>query len=191
MTERKRQILQSAQAILKKKGYAATSVRDIAKSLEIEPASLYSHFSSKEDILKLTCFDMASKFDEAIQEINTLYFDAEQQLRMAIREHVQILTSHLDSAIIFLRDWRNLTGESHLKFIEKRNSYENGIRKIIQTGIDEGRFNESDIKFATLTVLSSVNWIVEWYNPNGKLNATQIAEKLSNFILSGLIKNKL
>jgi hypothetical protein len=39
--------------------------------------------------------------------------------------------------------------------------------------------------------LSSVNWIVEWYNPNGKLNATQIAEKLSNFILSGLIKNKL
>ena len=191
MTERKRQILQSAQAVLKKKGYAVTSVRDIAKSLEMEPASLYSHFSSKEDILKLTCFDMASKFDRAIQEINTLYFDAEQQLRMAIREHVQILTSHLDSAIIFLRDWRNLTGESFSEFVEKRNSYEKGIRKIIQTGIDEGRFNESDIKFATLTVLSSVNWIVEWYNPEGKLSPTQIAEKLSNFILSGLIKNKL
>ena len=191
MTERKRQVLASAQRILKKKGYASTSVRDIAKALSMEPASLYSHFSSKEDMLKLTCFDMANKFENAINEINNLYFDGEQQLRMAIKQHVEILTFNLDSAIIFLRDWRNLSGESLDLFIQKRNTYEQGIQKIIQTGIDEGRFSEIDVKFATLTILSSVNWIVEWYNPEGNLNPTQIAQKLSDFILSGLIKNNL
>ena len=188
MTKRKKEILSLSQSVLKEKGYAATSVRDIAKALDMEPASLYSHFKSKEDILKITCFEMADKFELAVKEVNDIYFNAEEKLRMAIKLHVEILTSHLDSALIFIRDWRNLTGESLDQFIAKRNVYEAGFREIVQTGIDEGVFKETDKKFAALTILSSVNWIVEWYKPNGTLNPEQIAEKLSAFILSGLEK---
>jgi AcrR family transcriptional regulator len=188
MTDRKKQIISNAQKVVKDKGYAATSVRDIAKALDMEPASLYSHFDSKEDILKITCFEMADKFELAIKEVNDIYFNAEEKLRMAIKFHVQILTENLDAAIIFIRDWRNLSEESLSSFIEKRNIYEEGIKEIIHTGIYEEVFNETDTKFAALTILSSVNWIVEWYNPNGKLNSEEIAEKLSNFILTGLKK---
>ena len=191
MTERKREILASSQSVLKEKGYAATSVRDIAKALEMEPASLYSHFKNKEDILKITCFDMADKFELAVREVNDIYFNAEEKLRLAIKLHVEILTQNLDSAIIFIRDWRNLTGTALEQFLTKRNAYEKGFREIVQTGIDEGVFNETDKKFAALTILSSVNWIVEWYKVDGKLNAEQIADKLSNFILSGLRKEMI
>ncbi|MFT4875428.1 MAG: AcrR family transcriptional regulator [Bacteroidia bacterium] len=189
MTERKKEILALSQSVLKEKGYAATSVRDIAKALDMEPASLYSHFKNKEDILKITCFEMADKFELAVKEVNDIYFNAEEKLRMAIKLHVEILTQNLDSALIFIRDWRNLTGKSLEQFVAKRNVYEEGFREIVQTGIDEGIFNETDKKFAALTILSSVNWIVEWYKPDGNLNAEQIAEKLSNFILSGLKKD--
>ncbi len=191
MTERKKQIISRAQKVVKDKGYAATSVRDIAKALNMEPASLYSHFNSKEDILAITCFDMADKFELAVKDVNDIYFNAEEKLRTAIRYHVELLTQNLDAAIIFIRDWRNLSGESFDKFIVKRNIYEEGIREIVQTGIDEGIFNETDKKFAALTILSSVNWIVEWYKPKGKLNAKEIAEKLSDFILTGLKKEAL
>ena len=189
MTNRKREILAQSQSILKEKGYAATSVRDIAKVLEMEPASLYSHFKNKEDILKITCFEMADKFELAVKEVNDIYFNAAEKLRMAIKLHVEILTQNLDSAIIFIRDWRNLTGDTLEQFVSKRNLYEEGFKEIVQTGIDEGVFKETDKKFATLTILSSVNWIVEWYKPNGTLSAEQIADKLSNFILSGLEKD--
>jgi AcrR family transcriptional regulator len=189
MTKRKKEILVQSQGVLKEKGYAATSVRDIAKALEMEPASLYSHFKGKEDILKLTCFEMADKFELAVKEVNDIYFNAEEKLRMAIKLHVEILTQNLDSALIFIRDWRNLTGKSLEQFVAKRNVYEAGFREIVQTGMDEGVFKETDKKFAALTILSSVNWIVEWYQPDGNLNAEQIADKLSNFILSGLEKN--
>ena len=188
MTDRKKEILALSQSVLKEKGYAATSVRDIAKALEIEPASLYSHFKSKEDILQLTCFEMADKFELAIKEVNDIYFNAEEKLRMGIKLHVEILTQNLDSSLIFIRDWRNLTGTSILQFTAKRNVYEEGFREIVQTGINEGIFNDTDKKFAALTILSSVNWIVEWYQPDGNLDAKQIADKLSTFILSGLKK---
>lgn len=189
MTKRKKEILALAQNIIKEKGYAATSVRDIAKAIEMEPASLYSHFENKEDLLRITCFEMAEKFELAVKEVNDIYFNAEEKLRMAIQFHVEILTENLDSAIIFIRDWRNLTGDSLTEFIAKRNNYEVGVREIIQTGIDEGVFIDADKKFAALTILSSVNWIVEWYKPDGNLSAKEIADKLSDFILSGLEKD--
>jgi TetR/AcrR family transcriptional regulator, cholesterol catabolism regulator len=189
MTERKREILAASQNVLKEKGYAATSVRDIAKALSMEPASLYSHFKSKEDILKITCFDMADKLEIGIADVNDIYFNAEEKLRTAINLHVKVLTQNLNSAMIFIRDWRNLTGKSLDQFILKRNAYEAGFREIVQTGINEGIFNETDKKFAALTILSSVNWIVEWYKEDGSLSSEQIATKLSDFILSGLKKD--
>jgi TetR/AcrR family transcriptional regulator, cholesterol catabolism regulator len=154
-----------------------------------EPASLYSHFKSKEDILKITCFDMADKLELGIAEVNDIYFNAEEKLRIAINLHVKVLTQNLNSAMIFIRDWRNLTGKSLDQFILKRNAYEAGFREIVQTGINEGIFNETDKKFAALTILSSVNWIVEWYKEDGSLSSEQIATKLSDFILSGLKKD--
>ena len=84
MTERKKEILSLSQSVLKEKGYAATSVRDIAKALDMEPASLYSHFKSKEDILKITCFEMADKFELAVKEVNDIYFNAEEKLLLIL-----------------------------------------------------------------------------------------------------------
>ena len=189
-TERKREILAKSLELFKYKGYASTSVRDIAKALNIEPASLYSHIKTKEDILKISCFEMADKFELAIQEVNDIYFNAEEKLKMAIQFHVQILTENIDAGIVFMRDWRHLSDESKKKFIVKRNAYEQGLRDIIQSGIDEGNFVDTDVKFATLTILSSLNWIVEWYHPKGNLNAKEISEKLCSFILSGLKAGK-
>ena len=189
-TERKREILSTSQRLFKEKGYASTSVRDIAKALEIEPASLYSHIKTKEDILKITCFEMADKFELAIKEVNDIYFNAEERLKMAIQMHVEILTSNLDAAVVFIRDWRNLGPETKAAFIDKRNAYEEGIRQIIREGVEEGNFQETDIKIAALTILSSVNWIVEWYKPEGKLDPKALADKLCSFILTGLKAGK-
>ena len=132
---------------------------------------------------------MADKLEIGIAEVNDIYFNAEEKLRTAINLHVKVLTQNLNSAMIFIRDWRNLTGKSLDQFILKRNAYEAGFREIVQTGINEGIFNETDKKFAALTILSSVNWIVEWYKEDGSLSSEQIATKLSDFILSGLKKD--
>jgi AcrR family transcriptional regulator len=190
-TDRKREILAVSQRLFKENGYASTSVRDIARELSIEPASLYSHINTKEDILVAICFQMAERFELAIKEVNDIYFDAEQKLRMAINSHVHILTQNLDGAVVFMREWRNLNGEHLSQFLEKRNAYEAGIRTIVQNGIDEGLFVETDKKFASLTILSSVNWIVEWYKEDGDLSPKEIAEKLTDFILTGLKRNQL
>jgi TetR/AcrR family transcriptional regulator, cholesterol catabolism regulator len=48
---RRRQIEVAASELFRSQGYAATSVRDIARALDLQGASLYSHVASKEDVL--------------------------------------------------------------------------------------------------------------------------------------------
>jgi AcrR family transcriptional regulator len=186
--KRKDQIIYTASRLFREKGYAATSMRDIATELNIEAASLYHHIKSKEELLETICFDMAQKFITALKEVNDIYFSAEEKLRMAINFHVQIMTENIDQSAVFLNEWRGLQEPRLAEFKKLRDVYEAEFRTIIEQGEQEDIFDDVDTKFATLTILSTVNWIYQWYNPQGGMNPSQIATKLSDFILGGLRK---
>jgi AcrR family transcriptional regulator len=163
-------------------------MRDIAAQLGIEAASLYSHIKSKDEILETICFRMAEQFLQGIDEVNDLYFNAEEKLKMAIRSHINILANDLNASSVFLRDWRHLTEPKLSEFKELRNTYENGFKIILQNGEDENVFQTVDKKFAVLTILSALNWITEWYKPGGQMTPDEVAENLFNFIFTGLKK---
>ncbi|MBU6325847.1 MAG: TetR/AcrR family transcriptional regulator, partial [Bacteroidetes bacterium] len=86
--------------------------------------------------------------------------------------------------------WRHLGEPSLTAFKKLRDEYEGAFRAIIRNGEEEGVFHEVDHKFAALTILSSLNWVVEWYRPDGGMSADEIAERLTRFILSGLSKHQ-
>lgn len=185
---RKEHIVDAAAQLFKQKGYAASSMRDIATALNIEAASLYHHIKNKEEILDIICFSMASKFLSAIAEVNDIYFNAEEKLRKAILSHVEIITEDIDKSAVFLREWRSLPAQSLQDFMLLRNSYESEFTRIIENGIEEDVFEAVDKKFAVLSILSSVNWINEWYQAEGKMKPQEIAQQISNFVMGGLRK---
>lgn len=183
---RKEQLIKAAEKLFKEHGFEGTSMRDLASSLDIEAASLYSHIKSKDEILETICFRMADELIKSIDEVNDLYFNAEEKLRMAITNHVKIIARDLDASSVTLKEWRHLTKPKLKEFITLRNRYEEGFTKILVNGEHENVFDAPDKKFAVLTILSAVNWIVEWYNPKGKMTPDEIAEHLADFILTGL-----
>ncbi len=185
---RKEQIFLVAERLFREKGFMATSMRDIAGELGIEAASLYSHIKSKDEILETICFRMADQFQSAFEEVNDIYFNAEEKLKMAIASHVKILANDLNASSVFIREWRHLNEIKLHEFIVLRNKYESEFRKILETGEEENIFEVVDNKFAVLTILSSLNWITEWYKPEGSMSPDEIAEQLFNFILTGLKK---
>ncbi len=189
-TSRKEQILHVAAMLFSKKGYVGTSMRDIAEHMEIEAASLYNHISGKEELLHSICFSMADFFIQNIEEVNDIYFNGEEKLRMTVKGHVSILADNLPEAHVFLKEWKHLSEDNLTAFIKLRDIYENGIQEMLQTGIQENVFQEVDKRFATYTILASVNAIVDWYKPEGGMKPGEIADKLCDFILTGLKKEK-
>ena len=188
LSTRKSQIFSVAKNLFRERGYVATSMRDLAKEIGIEPASLYSHISSKGEILSSVCFGLADKFFLALQAINPSITKADEKLKAMIDGHVKVIAGELDAAAVFLHEWRFLSEPGLSNFKQQRHNYENEFRNIIQNGIDDGIFRDADVKFLTLSIFSSMNWIYDWYDPSGKMTIEEISEELSNLILSGIKK---
>ena len=184
---RKAQITEVAQNMFREKGYPATSMRDLAARIGIEPASLYSHIRSKEEILRTICFRIAEEFFNSIREVSKSTNSADIKLQNAIISHVEVIKNNADAFAVFYHDWRHLSEPDLSEFSAARREYENIFRAIVQEGIEEGIFKPMDVKFTVLTLFSSLNWIYHWFKPSGKMNPKEIGENLSSLILHGLM----
>ncbi|MFT6055332.1 MAG: AcrR family transcriptional regulator [Roseivirga sp.] len=186
---RKQQIEQKATVLFQERGYAATSMRDLAQVLGIEAASLYSHIKSKEEILQKICFRMAKEFFIAWQEVELETTSFSSKMEKAMIAHVKVITKDTDASAVFFNEWRHLSEPYLGDFLAMRDDYEGRFKKILKEGMSNGEFKNVDEKFMMLTILSSLNWTHNWYNPNGSLTPEDIGQRLSGLLLNGL-KNR-
>ncbi|MEZ4885040.1 MAG: TetR/AcrR family transcriptional regulator [Chitinophagales bacterium] len=186
-TDRKTHIRNIAQNLFRKQGYAATSMRNIADEVGIKAASLYNHFKNgKEEILADICFDIASQFFEAIEEVKKMEVSPTVMLGEALKAHVKVIMKNLDASAVFLHEWRSLDAENLQKFKAQRKRYERDFHQIVEKGIEGKEFKNVDVHFFCLGLFSAMNWLYDWYRPDGKLSPDDIADQLFHLLLDGL-----
>jgi AcrR family transcriptional regulator len=186
-TSKKKQVEITATALFQERGYAATSMRDMAQALGIEAASLYSHIKSKEEILQNICFRMARKFFEAMDEAFARESgSAAAKLERGIVAHIKVITEDTAASAVFFSEWRHMS-EPHLsEFLKMRQRYEGIFYDILKEGVEKGELKELDLKFTVLTLLSALNWTHNWFKPSGKMSAEEIGRNLASVMLNGL-----
>ena len=186
ISKTKDQIVAVAQNMFRSNGYAATSMREIAKEVGVEPASIYSHFKSKDEILKHICFKIADEFFEVQEPISNSISNPVIKLKRMITEHISVIMHNLDAATVFFIEWSFMKDSDLTEFVKMRERYEKGFRDVIQEGITSGDFRMMDVNFTVRLLFSIMNGIHEWYKPKGKVSPDEVGEKMSRFILSGL-----
>lgn len=186
---RKEQVIRSAAQLFREKGYAASSMRDLAQKLGIEAASLYSHIKSKEEILQYLCFDMATEFRKSLDEVEKQKVPASEKLRLGIIGHISVMAKDLIASAVFMNEHRHLSQPYLRDFLLLRINYINRFKSIIEDGIRTGEFKESiDKKLAVMTLFSSLNWMPMWYNPDSNIMPNEIGQQLADMLISGLKK---
>ncbi len=188
ISERKQQVISTAERLFSEKGYLATSVRDLAQALNIEAASLYSHVKSKEDLLWQIADRSANEFFNRVQPISDRELDTLEKLTLMIVEHIGVITDHLNASAVFFREWRHLGDVRRKQYAQRISDYEKMWREVIRQGIEEGLFKHYDDGFSTRTILSAINWTHTWYRPDGELTPREIGENLASFLLNGLVR---
>lgn len=165
-------------------GYHATSVRDLARALDLQPGALYNHFSSKEDVLFQIVNRAADQFLAAAERVNDL--EPAARLRSLIHGHVGVITANLGNATVFFHEWKFLEPTRRAHIAERRNGYEAHYRRVIADGVASGAFAPADPKFAALILLGALNWIYQWFRPDGPLSGEEVAERVYNFTARAL-----
>ena len=184
------EIIEAAVHLFNQNGYHATSMRDIARTVNIKKPSLYHYFDSKEGIL-LAIFEMG--MDQLISQLEAIVAsddDCLTKLRAAIHTHASAIADNPEGASVFLREDRGL-GEEYLEeYLAKRDHFERLLRAIVQECTDKGFFREADVAISVQALLGMVNWMTRWYRPEGRLSSLEIADLFVDLFLNGLLSDK-
>ena len=185
---RRREIDEVASELFHASGYAATSIRDIARALDIQGASLYAHVASKEDLLWAIVDQAASTFelaaDRAAEE--TAGGDAVERLAALVEAHVEVVTADPERSSVFVTEWRHLSGGRRGQIATRRDAYEARFRDAIADGVAIGAFAATDPAIAGTFILTALNGIATWYRPDGRLSADRIADQYVELALRSL-----
>ncbi|MBY0433266.1 MAG: TetR/AcrR family transcriptional regulator [Cyclobacteriaceae bacterium] len=186
---RKEQVIRKAAELFREKGYAASSMRDLAQKLGIEAASLYSHIKSKEEILQNLCFDMATEFRKSLDEVEKQKVSASEKLKNGIIGHIKVMAKDLTASAVFMNEHRHLSQPYLRDFLLLRINYINRFKDIIEEGVSNGEFKDTiDKKLAVMTLFSSLNWMPQWYDPNANLVPADLGNQLADMLVTGLKK---
>jgi AcrR family transcriptional regulator len=185
---RRQAIEDVASDLFRERGYAGTSIRDIARALSVQGASLYAHVDSKEDVLWAIVDRAAERFeaagDRAEREADTRRAgDPAEAIAALVRAHVEVLTADVDEASVFVHEWRALGEMRRSAILARRDAYEARFRRRIEEGIAVGAFAMTDPAVAATTLLTALNGVATWYDPEGRLPPARIADHLVDLAL--------
>lgn len=185
-TDRRIEILKSAAAAFRHRGYHGASVDEIASALEMTKGNLYYYFKNKEEIL-FACHDYS--LDVLLTLMSEVQADAtppDAKLRKLVLAFIHLILDELQGTALTL-DLQALSPALLKRVIAKRDRFDHGMREIIQDGIDQGLFRPGDPKMVEFAIMGAVNWISKWFDPAGPLTSDQIGESFTDYLVSGLL----
>ncbi|TAL32361.1 MAG: TetR/AcrR family transcriptional regulator [Spirochaetes bacterium] len=181
-------IISKSSSLFWEKGYAETSMKDIAGECGFRPANIYNFFENKESILFEILYD---EMMEILGPIRSLEDDETipppQAMRLVIENHLKLtLGEKMNSKLLFDAGLKNLSPANRKKIITLRDEYDRISVKIIERGIRTGVFRKTDAKMAVYSIASMIARSRIWFNPQGKHTVDEIIDFICAFALNGL-----
>ncbi len=182
---RRAEILKSAAAAFRRRGYHGASVEVIADALRMTKGSLYYYFKNKEEILYF-CHDWSlDLLLEALRDAESQEKSPAARLRRLIVAFVHMIIDELHGTALTL-DPQALSPPLLEKIVAKRDEFDHGLRRILQQGMAEGVFAPGDPKLLSFAILGAVNWITRWFDPRGPATSQEIADRFADYLVNGL-----
>ena len=190
-TPRRREIEDAASSLFREHGYSGTSVRDIARALDIQGASLYAHVTSKQEVLWSIVERMATRFeiaaDAAVAGGDGPVPGPGSPLAALVRAHIGVIADDIERAGVFVNEWRSLSGERRTQMARRRDAYEHRFRELIEEGTAAGSFAPVDPAVTAAFLLTALTGIVTWYRPDGRLRPAALADAYADLALRAVL----
>ena len=189
LVDSRQEILRTAARLFQQRGYDATSMNDVAAALKLSKGGLYHHFQSKDEIL----FEIMNHAMELTQErvlgpVRELS-DPEERLRALIRLHIEVVLSPRDREItVMLHENHPLPPTLRKRINTRKKEYVHFVENLIE---DVQRVRRAkgavSARAAAFALLGMINWIYQWYKPEGNLQANNLVPQFTEMVFGGIL----
>ncbi|HWW16256.1 MAG TPA: TetR/AcrR family transcriptional regulator [Candidatus Dormibacteraeota bacterium] len=194
VVDSRQEILRTAARLFQQRGYDATSMNDVAAALKLSKGGLYHHFQSKDEILYEIMNHAMEITEERVLNPVRGIADPEERLRALIRLHIEVVLSARDREITVmlhenhplppaLRKRINSRKKDYIHFLENLMAE---VQKEVQKRVQRESSRRVSPRAAAFALLGMINWIYQWYKPEGELQAQNLAPQFTDLIFGGI-----
>lgn len=176
-------ILHSASHLFHERGFAGTSIRDIAYAAEISSSTMYHHFTNKQDVLFEVITRFMSDFNAAtVPVLSDTSQSVTDRLRRVISIHIEMSDDRRHELLVGNPVKYALTSHQSRQVVAQQQEYHDAVRLLVEEGCSRGVFDVPDAELATLALLDLLNGIREWFRSTGRLNRAEVVAQYSCFV---------
>ena len=181
------ELYEHATRLFAERGFAGTSLQDIADAMGITRPALYYYVKSKDELLAKLVTEVT---DGPLTELTALVaregLDPVRKLRGVVEVIVGRRTSQPARFRLLIRSEAELPDELTAAYDEGRRAVLKTIAGVIDNGVRLGVLRPVDARVAALGVLGMCNWVAWWFHPGGRDTAESVTEQLADMAVAAL-----
>ena len=180
-------ILRTAARLFQQRGYDATSMNDVAAALRLSKGGLYHHFQSKDEMLFHIMSHAMDITEERVVKPARAIPNPEERLRTLITRHIEVVLSVRDREItVMLHENHPLPPSLRKQINQRKKDYIHFVEGVIAE-VQRLRGCKGSVtpRAAALALLGMINWIYQWYKPEGRLQAQDLIPQYTDLFFAG------
>ena len=192
LTPRQQEILNVALELFYKRGFADTSMRDIAEVMNVKAASLYAHIKSKEEIMEWISDDVSNRFMKIYNDLKNPNLSAFEKVRILVINHLTEMYNNVKMFDVFFTNIYRLKVDfkDQQKYFQKINDYKDLAEGIIREYLlSLGLADDENLMLTTKFSFNVLNNVYR-YIPEENFDLERHILFLQNVLLYGVIGKK-
>ena len=188
--ERAGNIYRTAAEMIRRRGFASTSMADIADAVQLTKPGLYYYVKGKKELLFAIMSYAMDLLDNVVMVPALAETAPEPRLRAIVGAHARLLMRDAHGALgILIDEVEGLADAQKRTIIQRKRRYFELVRQTIADLRRARGLEDLDATTAAFSVLGMVMWLSRWYDAGGRLPSERIAHDITEIALAGVLTN--
>jgi TetR/AcrR family transcriptional regulator, cholesterol catabolism regulator len=185
----RRRIIETASALYAKKGYAATSIEEIAETAGVSLPVTYHYVKRKSEIMRMIMEDLLSSFQESVASQVGDIHESEQKLAAAMVLYSKAVDQQKEKILLVYQKSGSLDADSKARIMQLEVEVSAIFGRIIQEGIDKGVFKEVDVDLTAFNIVMMAHmWVLKKWHFQRRFDLRRYVDSQLLTLLEGLRK---
>ncbi len=183
-----REICRIAARVFYEKGYDGASMQDIAEAVGLTKAGLYHHVGSTDRLLGQIMNYGMDILDEMVLQKGKNNADPREKLKQTIVGHIDLITrARAQEITVILHENRSLKGALRKKINARKKQYIDFLEGLIGQVQQQSGKAAGSPRLAAFALLGMINWLYQWFDPEGPVHQDELTDAYVNFFFRGLL----
>jgi len=185
---RRRQIVAASIALFGKRGYYATTMRDIAARAGVSVGLIYQYFGDKEDVLFLTIVDVLDTYRDRIPAATAGIGDPLERFKAAVHAYCRVIDENVDATVLAYRETKSL-GKARRNVIKHKEAETNALlARCVEDCIAAGLFERIDVGMLVYQIVMFAHaWALKAWHFGDRMSVEQYVDRGLDLMLNQVL----